>query len=353
MKKIFFVLATLMAAITVNAATPASKLVKRLNKIHKVGYMFGHQDDPFYGLTWEWDMDRSDTKELVGDYPAVMGFDLGGIEVADQKNLDSVPFARIHNEIIKHHQRGGIITISWHPRNPVTGGTAWDVSNKEVVKNILPGGKEHQKFQTWMKRVGDFLAELKTPQGEPVPVIFRPWHECNGSWFWWGKDLCTGKEYKEMWNMLQDYLYSRGLTNLVYSYSPNLDGGWDLLRWYDRYPGDDRVQIIGEDAYQWGTEEDFNKQLRDDLLFISVYARNHDKLYALTECGYKNMPDTNWWNRVLKRIMDSFDITYFLPWRNYKKEYFGPAKGAKGDTDFIKLYKADNTLFLNEIKNIK
>ena len=67
------------------------------------GYMFGHQDDPFYGLTWQWERGRSDVKEASGDYPAVMGFDLGGIEMGDEKNLDSVPFTRIREELLAHH----------------------------------------------------------------------------------------------------------------------------------------------------------------------------------------------------------------------------------------------------------
>ena len=117
----------LIAGDTARAAkkTPREQLIERMTKLQKKGYMYGHQDDPFYGITWNWDEGRSDTYELVGDYPAVMGFDLGGIELADSKNLDSVPFDRMRDEIVKHHERGGIITISWHPRNPMLGTTAW------------------------------------------------------------------------------------------------------------------------------------------------------------------------------------------------------------------------------------
>ena len=127
MKHTIILTTFLLCFLTLSAAqkTPAEKLIARLQKLHQKGYMYGHQDDPFYGITWEWNTDRSDTKELVGDYPAVMGFDLGGIEMGDEKNLDSVPFNRIREEIINHYYRGGIITISWHPRNPLTGSTAW------------------------------------------------------------------------------------------------------------------------------------------------------------------------------------------------------------------------------------
>lgn len=332
-------------------ATGSELLLSRLAGLRQMGYMAGHQDDPFYGLTWEYEEGRSDVKEVCGDYPAVMGFDLGGIEMGDAKNLDSVPFNLIKEEIVKHFERGGIITISWHPRNPLTGGTAWDVTSDKVVKSILPGGSQEAKFQTWMERVSTFLKSLKTKNGQKVPVIFRPWHENNGSWFWWGQKLCTDQEYRGLWNMLQDYLTKQGLDNLLWSYSPNLDGGWTEERFLKRYPGNSRVQLIGEDAYQWGTEADFVKALHSDLYFISQFSAKNNKLYAMTECGMKNMPDATWWTRVLKPIMDKYGICYFLLWRNYKEEYFGPAPQIPCGADYKKLYEAKNTLFLKDIHN--
>lgn len=336
---------------------PSEQLADRLQSLQQRGYMYGHQDDPFYGLTWSGIVDpdqpelgRSDVKELVGDYPAVMGFDLGGIEMGDARNLDSVPFQRIHDELVAHVARGGIVTVSWHPRNPLTGSNAWDVSDTTVVRNILPGGSVHEKFQQWMQRVGDFLATLCDSTGKPVPVIFRPWHENNGSWFWWGQKLCSDEEFHSLWNMLQDYLRDeRGLSNLLWSYSPNLDGGWNEERFLARYPGNDRVTLLGEDAYQWGTEEDFVTQLNADLTFLSDFAQKNGKLLAMTECGFKNTPDSTWWTRVLKPVMDKYPISYFLTWRNYRKEYFGPSPAEPSSADFKRLYEAENTLFLKDI----
>ena len=278
--------------------TSAQQLEERLATLQQKGYMAGHQDDPFYGIGWAYEDGKSDILGTVGDYPAVMGFDLGGIEMGDAKNLDSVPFTRIHDELLAHVKRGGIVTLSWHPRNPVTTapdggrgeqkfpeGSAWDVNDSIIVKNILPGGSQHEKFQTWMQRVGDFIETLKDEEGQLVPIIFRPWHENNGSWFWWGQNLCSDEEFHGLWNMLQDYLTERGFDNLLWSYSPNLDGGWNMERFMKRYPGNDRVTLIGEDAYQWGTEEDFVKGVTADLDFLSQFAKDNGKLLAMTECG--------------------------------------------------------------------
>lgn len=327
-------------------AQPRETLLQRLTALLARGYMFGHQDDPFYGLTWEWERGRSDVLEAVGDYPAVMGFDLGGIEMGDEKNLDSVPFQRIREELQAHHRRGGIVTLSWHPRNPLTGGTAWDVSDSTVVRSILPGGTMHRKFLLWMKNVSAFVQSLRDDEGQPIPIIFRPLHENNGSWFWWGKRLCTAEEYKSLWCTLQDHLLADGLNNLVWSWSPNLGLQPDD---FDTYPGDDRVDLLGLDAYQWGTEQEFIKQINDDLTLQTRFADRHGRLLALTECGLKNLPDPTWWTRVLKPQIDKYPISYFLVWRNAKHEFFGPAPGEKNAVYFREMMKSRNMMMLKDI----
>ena len=113
MKK-FFILAVVTlgvaACTTTKQAEPekniAQQLFDRLDTLRQKGIMFGHQDDPFYGLTWDYDKDSSDVKNTCGDWPAVMGFELGGIEMGDAKNLDSVPFTRMAEEIVNHYNRG-------------------------------------------------------------------------------------------------------------------------------------------------------------------------------------------------------------------------------------------------------
>lgn len=377
-----------LASVVASAANPVprQKLLDRLAKIQQKGYMYGHQDDPFYGITWDWDDNRSDTYELVGDYPGVMGFDLGGLEMGDEKNLDSVPFTRMRQEIIRQYERGGIITISWHPRNPLLGTTAWiendlkayneavaalkkinredliqQIENpKNTVKSLLPGGKMYEKYQLWLKRISDFLVSLKDAKGNQVPLIFRPWHENNGNWFWWGQDNCSDADYHAFWNLTQDYINAVETSNatilkdyIVWSYSPNLQGYWTEEKWMVRYPGDDRVDLIGEDAYQWGSEADFKAGLDADLKLITKIAKEHGKLIAMTECGYQNSPDATWWQRVFKPIIEKYPVCYFLPWRNYSKEHFGASKDAKTAEDFKAWAQQKYLLFVKDIKKIK
>ncbi len=343
--------------------TQAQQLFERLDTLRQKGVMFGHQDDPFYGLTWEYQTDSSDVKNVCGDWPAVMGFELGGIEMGDEKNLDSVPFTKMREEIIRHYLRGGIITISWHPRNPVTTiegggnagqrfpeGSAWDISDTTVVKNVLPGGTKYELFQTWMQRVSDFLATLKTEEGQKLPVIFRPWHENTGSWFWWGEKLCSAEDYKALWNMLQDKLCADGFDNLLWAYSPGMAADLTEEKYLERYPGHDRISVVGIDGYQWGTKEDFVAQLDANLDMLSKFAEKNGKVAALTECGLKNLTDPTWWTSTLKPVVDKYPISYFLVWRNYKEEWFGPSPAKPDAPYFLEYYNADNSLFLNDIK---
>lgn len=337
-------------------------LKERLDTLRQKGYMFGHQDDPFYGLTWEYQNDSSDVKNVCGDWPAVMGFELGGIEMGDEKNLDSVPFTKMREEIIKHHQRGGIITISWHPRNPVTTidgggnagqkfpeGTAWDISDSTVVKNILKGGSQYEKFQTWMQRLSKFLASLTTDDGQKIPIIFRPWHENTGSWFWWGEKLCSAEEYKALWNMLQDKLDEDGFDNLLWAYSPGMAADLTEEKYLERYPGDDSVELVGIDGYQWGSKEDFVAQLDQNLAMLTKFAADHGKRAALTECGLKNLTDPTWWTSTLTPVLDKYQICYFLVWRNASHEWFGPSPSKPDAPYFKEMYAKENVLFLKDI----
>ena len=370
MKKYFAIVVTVIAIVACTTQkqvepekTLAQQLFERLDSLRQKGIMFGHQDDPFYGLTWEYQTDSSDVKNVCGDWPAVMGFELGGIEMGDTKNLDSVPFTKMREEIIRHHQRGGIITISWHPRNPLTTieggglagqkfpeGTAWDVSDTTVVKSVLDGGSQNEKFLLWMNRLADFLATLETDDGQKVPIIFRPWHENTGSWFWWGEKLCTADEYKALWNLLQDYLNGRGFDNLLWAYSPGMASDLTEEKYLERYPGDDRISLVGIDGYQWGTKEDFVSQLDQNLAMLTKFAADHGKIAALTECGLKNLTDPTWWTSTLTPVLDRYGISYFLVWRNYKEEWFGPSPSKPDAPYFKEMYAKENVLFLNEIQ---
>ena len=143
---------SILAAVLLLSAckAPEQALYERLIALsdnHRIAY--GHQDDLAYGHSWrveDWENDsleRSDIKDVCGKYPLVLGLEIGGIELGDSCNLDGVPFGLIRKAARLHTERGGIVTLSWHPRNPVTGESTWDVGDGTAVRAILPGGEKH------------------------------------------------------------------------------------------------------------------------------------------------------------------------------------------------------------------
>ena len=86
--------------------------------------------------------------------------------------------------------------------------------------------------------------------------------------------------------------------------------------------------MIGLDAYQWGTEEDYVNQAGADLDYLCAFGAAHNKLVALTECGRRSMPDPTWWNKVFLPLIKSYPLSYALVWRNGDaQEHFGPVPG--------------------------
>ena len=338
--------------------TPRDRITQCLHALVNNGRIaYGHQDDLVYGHNWlvqDWENDaleRSDVKDVTGRYPYLLGFDLGGIEMADSCNLDGVPFGLIRKAAGVHSLRGGLVTFSWHPRNPLTGGDAWDVSSDQVVKSILPGGEKAAEFQLWLQRAADFFESMRD-----VPIIFRPWHENLGSWFWWGGRLCTEREYQELYRMTWLYFVKeRGLTNLYWCYSPN--GPIPPELYMSRYPGDEFVDLLGTDIYEFvGNEslEDagvrYQEQVKDMLRSLSAMGHDHQKLICLSETGLEGLPDPKWWTQVLYPAIQDFPISYVLTWRNAHDKpghFYAAWEGFDNAGDMQAFSELDSIVFLD------
>lgn len=135
--------------------------------------------------------DAPTSRECCGDYPAVFGWELGGLETGADRSIDDVPFAEITRLLCAAYGRGAVNTVSWHPQNPESGASAWDGKTSTAVSSILPGGANHAQFRLWLDRLAGFFVGLKSADGTCVPVLFRPFHEHTGSGFWWGEAQCT------------------------------------------------------------------------------------------------------------------------------------------------------------------
>ncbi|WP_318310181.1 glycoside hydrolase family 26 protein [Flagellimonas crocea] len=328
-------------------------LYHKVNNIKKEGYAFGHQDALAYGIGWKnnGNIFKSDVHEVTGDHPAVYGFEIGHIEKGRVQNLDTVNFDLMKSLIRKANHEKGIVTISWHPDNPVSQKSAWDTT--EAVKHVLKDGPLHPKYRGWLSQVADFLNDLKDKKGNLIPVIFRPYHEMNGDWFWWGEGNCTSEEYRQLWRETVDILSNEfDVHNVLYAYSVNTFRTTEEYLKY--YPGDSYVDILGVDIYQHGTVEDFVEALNTDLAILKKIANDKNKPLALTEAGLNKVPIEDWWTRILDKNIAPYDISWALFWRNaWPSHYFVPYTGATSSSDFVKFKELPHVLFLKDIKKIK
>lgn len=333
----------------------AEQMLTELKEVSRQNrFLFGHHDDPVYGIGWDGDENRSDVKSVCGDYPAMMSFDLGRIELGGDKNLDNVPIERLRREIIAQYERGGMVSLSWHTDNPVTGKDAWDVSDSTVVASVLPGGAQHDKFMGWMGIVADFMNSLTTSDGRKVPVLFRPWHEHTGSWFWWGQALCSTTEYKALWRMTYEFMQQKGVKHLLYAYSPGTEPN-NTAEYLERYPGNDIIDLIGFDTYQSDRREYLNN-MEKALTILTEVGQSHDKPIAITETGYEAVPDSTWWTETLMPVISKYPISYVLVWRNARERpnhYYAPYPGQASANDFVKFYADPRTLFVRDMKTKK
>ena len=350
---------------------PTSKtraLWENLIDLQDRGTMFGAQIPTEYGLSggtrWEDDgtASNSDTKILTGSHPAVCGWDITYLEVDAEVNIDGEPFETIRKHIIAAYNRGAVNTISWHCTNPKTMGNAWD--GTRAVYTIIPGGEKHEMFKGWLDKVAAFFSTLKTPEGDLIPLIFRPWHEHTGSGFWWGKGNASMEEFVALWRFTVEYLRdTKGLHNLIWAYSPDMVHISSRDTYMEYWPGDGYVDILGLDAYDRAGGDYGHKCLQLSRLG-NVIAREKAKIFAITETGLENNSpeeskyyNKNWWTQMLYKVVSGERISFALVWRSggFPSEgshYFNAWQGCYSEADFLKFAAYDDVLLERDLPDM-
>jgi len=354
---------SVFAQIMVDAsATPLTKKAyASLFEIQKRGVVFGHQDDLAYGVGWKYIDGNSDIKLITGEYPGIYGWDIAHIEKKSTTNIDKVPFDKIKRYIVEGFDRGGLITISWHAPNPLTGGDAWDTTHGTVA-SILPNGQKHQQYIQWLDRVTAFLQALKTKEGIQIPILFRPFHELTGNWFWWCKNSCSPDEFKQLWRFTVSYLRDkRQLHHLIYVYNTaDFGSSTDFL---ERYPGDEWVDVLSFDRYQFEGKNGtalFNEVMTNQLTILNQVAIQKNKPVALAETGYEAIPDPTWWTTTLYPLLKKYPLAFVLVWRNHgfmpstgKMHHYAPYPGHLSEADFKKFHSFPEIFFETKIRELK
>ena len=371
MKKVLFILFFICVftnATSQNTEKIKSELTQQLyNKLLNVkgkGVFFGMQDAIGYGVGWNNDNSRSDIESVTGDYPAFAGW---GADYSTTQIARGEDFGDARQKIKLFHNMGGFNTIEWHAQNPFGGNYMWKEhpdKSKSVVKAILPNGEKHQEFLNQLDNLARFFNTLIDENGKKIPVIFRPWHEHTGWWFWWGKKHCSEENYISLWRFTVNYFREKGVDNLLYAYSP-WSSSWSRInnrnKYLYGYPGAEYVDILGIDNYydlrHHGTV--IRKFVKSLEITVSI-ANEKNKPAALTETGSftlfgkATMPEKNWFTKkLIKGIMRNEltrQISYIMVWRNANSGHFhAPYPGHPAIPDFIDFYNHPYTLFMSDM----
>jgi mannan endo-1,4-beta-mannosidase len=342
-------------------ATKETKaLFKNLFSLSEKHTLFGHQHATEYGHGWSGEENRSDVKSVVGSHPAVIGVDFSELSGRSETEIKKSK-EKLIKLITDTYNRGGITTVAWHFSNPVSGGGFYwkDSVSLPAVKYIIPGGEAHAEYLKILDGLAEVAKSVKGKKGEAIPVIFRPFHEFDGDWFWWGKSHCTPEEFKSLWRSTVGYLRdSAGVHNFIYAFSP--DNTFTSEQQYlERYPGNEWVDMVGMDNYgDMGRDDKYNVEAAiQKLKIVSDFALNNKKLAAFTETGLESLPNPSWWNDVLLKVMksDGIRMSYVLVWRNDSTSpthFYAPYPGHANTEDFKKFYNDPYTLFEKDLKNI-
>lgn len=332
-----------------NATKETIALFYNLKNLAKTKVAIGQQDA--FNSFYQDAAGDSDIKKNTGFDPAVLGSDFMFITDKNNNNQADNWFyqqeLKITNDVKIAYAKGMINTFSWHLREPNNEDSfyAADMTSEQkttAFKSILPGGANHEWYKKKLDKVASVVLNLKGTNGELIPIIFRPFHEFDGSWFWWGANFCTADEYKTAYQFTVDYLKNtKGVHNILYAFSP--DNSYTTeTNYLSRYPGDKYVDILAMDNYG-----DFDNQgsagaakANLKLKIISDLAKTKVKIAALSETGFRvtssNSPITDWFSYYLYSALtsNSLEISYVMFWNNNTDGYYVPNGSVSNAADF-------------------
>jgi len=274
--------------------------------------------------------------KATGKFPAMVGLDMMGYTpsfVANGSEGKSIEYAK------EAWEAGAIVTMCWHwnaPEKYLTGtwysGFYKDYTNMNLDK--IMNGEDQEGYDLLLRDMDTIAGELQKLKEAGVPVLWRPLHEASGGWFWWGN--CTAESYKALYRLMYERFTNEfELNNLIWVWNGQ-DKDW--------YPGDDVVDIVGEDIYPG--EHVYTSQ-------IAKYMEVHDyadsnKMVVLSENGCMFDPDL--------AIRDGAMWGYFGTWsgefitssgalniysEQYTEEYM-----------LQKIYNHENVITLDELPDL-
>ena len=317
------------------------RLFEFLKSIYGKKHLSGQQ------YLWSDELEDMVYYPLTGKLPAVRGYDFMGVSSCKKKDN------QVDRAIEWATRCGGIVTMCWHWYAPndmddYSKGSAFYYKTTEydqktsfdITKAVTEGTKEYDFI---IKEIDMVSAELARMAKLDIPVLWRPLHEANGNWFWWGNnDEAHREAYKKLWYIIFDRMENyHKLTNLIWVWN-----GQDKCMEVNPNTYD----IYGDDIYSIKPYDHSSQKER----FTYACEYNHGKLITLSECGYIPHPDE------MKK--DGVKWLWWLPWWGefvYAREGYKPVMDKDGypainekymTADFIKeVFSHENVMSLQDL----
>ncbi len=273
-----------------NATPEARALLKFIQSLSGKYILSGQHNFPASG-----DRNTQFAADYIGKTPVVWSQDFGFSADGDKDSYKSRP--AIVQEAVRQHKKGAIITLCWHAvpptaEEPVTfqplpgsdpGAPLASVQGRltdKQFRDILTPGTD--LYKQWVKQVDEIASYLKQLQDAKVPVLWRPYHEMNGDWFWWGGryegKYTTVELYKQIFDRFVKF---HKLNNLIWVWSVDRPSqpGREFVKYY---PGTKYLDIIALDIYG----NDFKQSYYNGLMALS-----EGKPLTLGEVGNPPAPE--------------------------------------------------------------
>ena len=349
-------------------ATPETiALFYNLKALSYSSYIVGQQDA--FSAFYQNNGGMSDMKKLTGSDPGMLGSDF--MFITDDAN-DEQPNnwfyqqeQHIRSKAIEAFDKGMVNIFCWHLREPYEGDHFYTSEmttdqKQNAFKSILPGGENHEYYKKKLQKVATFTKNLKSTNGTLIPIIFRPFHEFDKDFFWWGAAYSSPQEFIDLWRFTVSYLRDDlDVSNMLYAFSP--DNSYTTENSYlTRYPGDEYVDVVGMDNY--GDLAAQNGSLislaNQKLKVVSDLAEKRNKIAAFTETGYFVSPSDqlapDFYSRNVYEVLTKQDINlgFMMFWQNYQDSYTVPVPGARGADDFLKFREKEKTMLLTDMPDI-
>ncbi len=298
-------------------------LIHNLDSIADKGFLVGQQDATLYGIGWEGDSARTDIKSVCSESPAVVGFEIGGIEMGSEANIYGISFDAIRRAVLAQYDCGGVCLLSWYVKK-------------------APSADQ-------INRLCDFLNTLEEPYGVRVPVILRP---------------CSNGLNAQFWQTLHERFEDKDVVNALVAYTVSpLSARSDASgkQSSDLKEMMENIDLLGIEQFDLtkSTDKDtmgvYSKQLDESLSSLEKMGKDYSKPVAIFATGAESVPYESWFTEVLLPVLDKHKFAFILFGRNDNRQpghFFVPFPGHPAASDFTRFANSPRTLFLRETNGL-